>query len=416
MSEKNVTCVKSGLWPWLILDIVLVCVTLAWLLVNYQKTNFFQGMQKTPEAVVQPKPGLQATPVALNPPKPPKPTTKKIDGVTRPTPRIISFNQVIQAVSPSVVTISTSGIQSQSGSGVVIHSQGYILTNYHVVQGAKNIEVTVMRDQAVKTYPAELIDFDNEIDLAVIKVAPGTNDVFTPAPLGDSDTAVIGSDILVVGSPFGLSQSASAGIISNANRTLSTANRVYEHLIQTDASLNLGSSGGALVNTSAEVIGINVAILSMTQSFSGIGFAIPINIAKDKFSQFIEIVQSPLKNNMGVVRPPAQEVSQRTAASSNVEKTKGRAWLGVDADSVNDAIVRKFNLPFNRGVLINNVFDKSPASKGGFYRGDIIVRVNDRLVKDEEMLWSFMSDCSTGDDVKFTVYRNGTQVDVFLKL
>jgi len=182
------------------------------------------------------------------------------DAVTGATPKIMSFNQAIGIISPSVVSINTSGDQQQSASGVIVHRIGYILTNYHVVKGAENIVVKLSYDQLIKSYSAQIFDSRPDLDLAIIKMSSTGKEVFTPAPLGDSDSVYIGEQIFAIGNPFGLTQSASSGIISNANRTLTAGNKVFEGLIQTDASINPGSSGGALVNSQAEVIGINTAI------------------------------------------------------------------------------------------------------------------------------------------------------------
>ncbi|MBF0544484.1 MAG: trypsin-like peptidase domain-containing protein [Candidatus Riflebacteria bacterium] len=418
MSEKDVSEIKRGLWPWIIIDILLIAGVFCWLLLSEQKAKSYQGAN-LPGMVVpnMTNPPLRGTPVAF-PITAPIQAARPVDGTTRPTPRVVSFNKTLLAISPSVVTITTEGVQSQGGSGVIVHSQGYILTNRHVVDKANQIKVTVAPDQGGKTYQAVIVQYSQDFDLALIKITPAPGDVLLPAPLGNSDKALVGDNVLVVGSPFGLSQSASSGIISYKNRSLSTGNKVFEGLIQTDAPLNLGSSGGALVNTNAEVIGINVAILSMTQSYSGIGFAIPINIAKELFDQFIEKTETRLKTKPDL--SPAWGATPMGVALPNDPKSKGQVWLGVEVLNVTEALQKQLGLPFEHGVVIDSIVDKSIAENAGLVSGDIIYRVNDRLIKDDAMLWSILLelgvDFAPKEDVKFTIYRQGSKFDLFLKM
>ena len=332
------------------------------------------------------------------------------DAVTGATPRPMSFNQAIRIVSPSVVGINTSGAQEQGASGIIVHRQGYILTNHHVIKGAKNIVVTLSYDQLIKSYSAEIVDSRPDLDLAIIKVNSTGKEAFTPAPLGDSDRIYIGQQVVAIGNPFGLAQSASSGIISNSQRTLTAGDKIFEDLIQTDASINPGSSGGALVNARAEVIGINTAIYSPTTAFSGVGFAVPINHARQVFRDFIEIVQSPLseanaqaaQGNMNQIQPATGMDLQMMAAQGSAR----RCWLGIAAYPVDSAVARELDLPIHYGALVNRVFDNSPGAKAGLLRGDVIYRADYKRVKDENMLWSFLAGKKTGDPVKITLFRN----------
>ncbi|MBF0410785.1 MAG: trypsin-like peptidase domain-containing protein [Candidatus Riflebacteria bacterium] len=410
MSEIEDVEVKTGLWYWIVADIVLICGVVIWLLVNEPSSKVFQNTYGAPPGnsnnAGAPLQGLQ---VALPVNMPPTPAARPVDGVTRPTPRVVSFNKTLLAIAPSIVTIVTEGVQAQGGSGVIVSSQGYIVTNRHVIDGARTIKVILPPAQGSREFPAALIDFNEEFDLALVKITPDL--ILVPAPLGNSDKALVGDNILVMGSPFGLSQSASSGIISYINRTLSTRNRIFHGLIQTDAPLNLGSSGGALVNTNAEVIGINVAILSMTQSYSGIGFAIPVNKVKELFGSYIDSTPRQKKpdlapNWIGVAIPGA--------------KNKGQVWLGIEVSNIDENITQQMRLPFDQGVLIDSVLDKSIAEKAGLMSGDVIYRVNDRLIKDDVMLWEYLIelgvDTNPKQDVKFTIFRQGVKTDLLLEM
>jgi len=432
-NKTNERCARTMLGPWLIGIGILICATIV-LTFYYaddirqaqrnrgrMEIGVLQGLGRSGRAAIQaanPVANPTARPASFVPPWRWK---QNPDAITGATPRAMSFNQAIGIVSPSVVGINTSGAQEQGASGIIVHRLGYILTNHHVVKGAKNIVVTLAHDQLIKSYAAEIVDSRPELDLAIIKVNSTGKEVLAPAPLGDSDRIYIGQQVVAIGNPFGLAQSASSGIISNTQRTLTTGNKVFEGLIQTDASINPGSSGGALVNAKAEVLGINTAIYSPTAAFSGIGFAVPVNQAKKAFPDFIEIVQSPLaktnaqaaKGNLNQIKLPATGANlQMMAARRGVRK----CWLGIAAYPVDNTVSRELDLPVHHGVLVNRVFDNSPAAKVGLLRGDIIYRVNDRRVRDAEMFWSYLASGKTGDEVKITLFRKGKKRTFILKL
>jgi serine protease Do len=301
----------------------------------------------------------------------------------------MSFNQAIGVVSPSIVGINTSGGQQQSASGIIVHHFGYILTNYHVVKGAKDIVVTINFDQLIKSYSGQVFDSREVLDLAIIKVKPTGKETFTPAPLGDSDRVYIGQWVVAIGNPFGLTQSASSGMVSNADRTLTAGDKVFDGLIQTDASINPGSS------------------------FSGISFAIPINQAKNAFPDLIEIVQSPLaklntRANMG--RPGTSvPVGMNLQMMASNRTARPGCWLGIHAYPANNMLAKEMNFPTQHGVLVNHVFIDSPASKVGLMKGDVIFRVDSKRIKDENMLWSLLAGKKVGDKVKIAVLRNGNK-------
>ncbi|MBF0410763.1 MAG: trypsin-like peptidase domain-containing protein [Candidatus Riflebacteria bacterium] len=391
MTKENnpITCTRDGMWPWIVLDGILILSTLIWLAFNYQKTNFFQDSADIPAgtsaaADATGKPALKGTPVGL---------------LVNGPDQNVSISKVLQLVFPSIVTITSDGPLAQSGSGVIVHSQGFVITNHHVVDGVEKIIVSVGPDQALKNYWAQIVEFSEEWDLAVLKIVADVNERFPPVLLGDSSTALTGDNVLIVGSPYGLGQSVSSGIISNANRKLTTATREFEGLIQTDAPLNSGSSGGAMVNTSGEVIGINTAMLSNTQSSTGVGFAIPVNVVRKLFPKYVERAT----NGVTLVAMP---VAQDLTPPGHVQ-VKEEPWLGVDTISVDGDVVKKFALPFDHGVLITRVYENSIAWRSGLRTGDVIYRINDRQVKDEDMLWDYFRVLILSKKVQFTLFRVG---------
>ena len=330
-----------------------------------------------------------------------------------------------------VATVAAQGGQQRpaperSGSGVIVSRNGYILSNHHVTHGAREINVTLNDGQVTKTYPAQIIDEAPDLDLVILKIDAEGNEVFAPAPIGNSARLSVGDQVLAIGSPFGLQQTVTAGIVSNTKRTLTVGTAMFTDLIQTDVPLNPGSSGGALVNTSGQVIGINTAIYSPDRSFSGVGFAVPINRAVEVFPEFVEV--SPVaaagqalmgimpQQDQGQLRPAARGQGQYPWCPSggslqNVANVSGKPSLGIRVRGVNSANKASLGAPTARGVYIDEVMPGSPAGTAGLQSGDIILRVNNRLVKDEQMLSTFLSKETPGNKVKFTVFRAGsTQV------
>ena len=405
------TCAQESLGPWLVVISILVVVTVIlafYFADDIRKSQADRGQMKIGKFKAPGKMGKDTEPTAKPTAfTPPWHSQQNPDAVTGATPRPMSFNQAIGIISPSVVSINTSGRQQQSASGVIVHSRGYILTNNHVVKGAKDILVTLSYGQVIKSYSAQVFDNRDDLDLAIIKINKTGNEVFSPAPLGDSDKIYIGQQIVAIGNPFGLTHSASSGIISNPDRTLTTGNKTFDGLIQTDASINPGSSGSALVNPKGEVIGINTAIYSSTQAFSGISFAVPINQAKIAFPDLIETVRSPLAK-ANVNRPGTSAVAgmnmQMMAAKSTAQS---KCWLGIHVYPVDAVAAKKMGLPTSYGVIVNRVFRNSPAAKAGLMRRDVILRVNSKRMKNENMLWSLLEGKKAGDKVKMSVFRNG---------
>jgi S1-C subfamily serine protease len=415
-------CARKTLGPWLIVISALIVITIITALyfaddIRQSQANRGQ-MQIGRFKVSGPKGQTGKETGKLTAFVPPWHGNQNPDAVTGATPRAMSFNQAIGVVSPSIVGINTSGGQQQSASGIIVHHFGYILTNYHVVKGARDIVVTINFDQLIKSYSAQVFDSREVLDLAIIKVKPTGEEVFRPAPLGDSDRVYIGQWVVAIGNPFGLTQSASSGMVSNANRTLTAGDKVFDDLIQTDASINPGSSGGALVNPQGEVIGINTAIYSPTQAFSGISFAIPINQAKNAFPDLIEIVQSPLaklntRANMG--RPGTSvPVGMNLQMMASNRTARPGCWLGIHAYPANNMLAKEMNFPTQHGVLVNHVFADSPASKVGLMKGDVIFRVDSKRIKDENMLWSLLAGKKVGDNFQYAARDIGTDRNIAL--
>jgi Do/DeqQ family serine protease len=270
-----------------------------------------------------------------------------------------------------------------TGSGVIIDPEGYILTNYHVVAGAEDIKVT-LSDGEEKKYDGKVIGKDPKTDLAVIKIK--SKEKFPTAKLGDSDKIRIGDWAIAIGSPFGLQQTVTVGVISAKRQSLYVEGKEYREMIQTDASINRGNSGGPLVNIRGEVIGINTAIYAPTGVFAGVGFAIPINSAKEILSELIE---------------------------------KGkvvRGWLGIEIREVDEVIAKQFSLPSTKGVLVNNVMEGSGAEKGGMKRGDVIIKFEDHKVEGARDLQEVAGKTEPGKKVKVVVIREKKEVALTIEL
>jgi serine protease Do len=264
------------------------------------------------------------------------------------------------------------------GSGVIVSSDGYILTNNHVAGHADEIHVRLLDK---REFTAKVVGKDPKTDLALIKI--DTKQPLPVAPLGDSKDAQVGDWVVAIGSPFGFNSTVTAGIISAKGRALGGN---YDDFIQTDASINPGNSGGPLFNTKGQVIGINTAIYSSTGSNAGIGFAIPIDIAKQVMAQ--------LKEHGKVVR----------------------GWLGVEIQEVTPDLAQSFNLPKPEGALVANVEKDGPALKAGIQRGDIIVKFNGTAVQDEHQLPELVAQTPIGKTVPIELIRNGKHVTIQVKV
>ena len=268
-----------------------------------------------------------------------------------------------------------------TGSGVIISADGLIITNYHVIEDATEIEITSNKN---KTYKAEIIGSDPNTDLAVLKINPDENLPFIP--FGDSDNSRIGEWVLAVGNPFNLNSTVTAGIISAKSRDLNDRDSKNQSFIQTDAAVNMGNSGGALVNTSGELIGINTAISSITGGFVGYSFAVPSNIVRKVFEDLIEF--------------------------GNVQK----GLLGVSGNTLNTDIAEKFEINDTQGFLIGEVIEGMGAEEAGLKTGDIIKKVDDVVINSFSDLTGYLSTKRPGEKVKLNFTRDGVNLKLMVNL
>ena len=256
------------------------------------------------------------------------------------------------------------------GSGIIVSKDGYVLTNNHVVAGADEIKV-VLADGA--EHKGKIVGTDPPTDVALVKIEAQDLPV---AALGNSDQVEVGDWVLAIGAPMGLQKTVTAGIISAKGRA-SVGIADYEDFIQTDAAINPGNSGGPLVNMRGEVIGLNTAIASRTGGYMGIGFAVPVNMARD--------VMDRLKDKGEVVR----------------------GWLGVGIQNVTKDMAASMKLPGDQGVLVNQVFEDGPAAKAGLEAGDVIIEYDGKPVKDVLELRTQVAWAAPGKSVPVVVLRDG---------
>src|SRR5437899_234249 len=269
-------------------------------------------------------------------------------------------------------------VQRGLGSGFVINADGYVVTNNHVVDGATEIRVKLADGRELA---GRVVGRDPRTDLALLKVdAHGLPTI----PLGDSAALKVGEPVMAIGNPFGLEQTVTTGIVSATGRVIGEG--PYDDFIQTDASINPGNSGGPPINARGQAVGINTAIVSRSGGSVGIGFAIPVNVAKPIVSQL--------------------------AQTGRVE----RGWLGVSIQPMTPELAKSFGLPSAQGALVASVVDGSPAQKAGLKRGDVITEFNGRKVARSEELPRVVGETSIGRDVPVTVLRDGKSVTLTAKI
>jgi len=342
---------------------------------------------------------------ALQPSLPEKPVAAKSEPLTEDE----SINvRIYRQASPAVANILTKATEYDffmdpvpvegAGSGFVIDPRGFILTNYHVVAGAQTIEV-ILGDQS--RYPAKFIGADQRNDVALVKIDPKGKQL-KALPLGDSATLQVGQKVLAIGDPFGFQSTLTTGVVSALGRTVQTSETTFiDAAIQTDASINRGNSGGPLINTHGEVIGINSAIYTPSGTTAGIGFAIPINTAK--------LIANDLISE-GRVR---------------------RAYLGVQTVPVGGWLAEALDLPVQDGLLVEQTTKGSSAAAAGIrggdrvaeagmrrivIGGDVIVALDGQKVANQFDMNVLLNRKRPGDTVTLTVYRGAKKVDVPVKL
>ncbi len=261
-------------------------------------------------------------------------------------------------------------LQTSLGSGVIVSPQGYILTNLHVVEGADQIEV-LLRDG--RSFRARQVGTDPDTDLAVLHVEA---EHLPTIVIGDSERLRVGDVVLAIGNPFGVGQTVTMGIVSAKGRSDLGLN-TYENFIQTDAAINPGNSGGALINALGELVGINSAIFTKSGGSEGIGFAIPVSMARTVMKQIIE---------QGRVI---------------------RGWLGIEAQDLTPTLAQSFGLESTRGMLVAGVLRNGPADMAGLAPGDIITEIDGKPVHDAREAMALIAQQTPGTRVEITVMRQG---------
>ena len=317
--------------------------------------------------------------------------------------------QIYEEAGPGVVQVTTSGVDSSNpffgpqatsslGSGFVVDRDGYIVTNYHVIEDAQEIEVNFSGDDRV---PATVVGSDPSTDLAVLKIDAQSR-ALTPLPLGNSDDVHVGDAVVAIGNPFGLERSVTAGIVSALQRDITAPNGyTIDKVIQTDAPINQGNSGGPLLNARGQVIGVNSQISSETGGNVGIGFAVPVNTVKEVVSQIKE--------------------------SGKVE----HAYLGVQMQEITPELAETVNVPLDEGVMIVGVVEGSPADEarlqGGDEQvivggrsyvlgGDIVTRADGQPVTSPDDLRSMIMEKSPGDSMTLDIQRGQSPRTVIVTL
>jgi serine protease DegS len=309
-----------------------------------------------------------------------------------------SYAQAVEAAAPSVINVYTAKIVTEQadpitrfffgddtpprqrlenslGSGVVVSDKGFILTNNHVIDGADQIEIAL---QDGRSAAAMVVGADPESDLAVLKTDLADLPAIT---LGQTSELQVGDVVLAIGNPFGVGQTVTMGIVSATGRTrvgIST----YESFIQTDAAINPGNSGGALINPVGQLVGINTAIFSRSGGSQGIGFAIPMSIARDVMQQIIE--------NGHVVR----------------------GWLGVEAQDITPRLADSFNLKSTKGAIVAGVLRNGPADKMGLRPGDVITHINTQPAEDSRAVMNMIARLKPETEFKISILRNGKAQDL----
>jgi len=313
-----------------------------------------------------------------------------------------AFSEIANAVSPVVVNISTTKVvkrevpplfedpffnffdpfrefsspkkwkEQSLGSGVIVSSDGYIITNNHVVEQAEEIKVTLYDK---KSFRGRIVGSDPKTDIALVKINAGG---LPTAQWADSDKLEVGEFVLAIGNPFGLSHTVTMGIISAIGR-VSVGIADYEDFIQTDAAINPGNSGGPLVNIRGELIGINTAIFSKTGGYQGIGFAVPSNLVRSIMDQLIK----------------------------HGKVTRG--WLGISMQRLTPELSQKFGLKDSKGALIGDVLKGSPAETAGLMRGDIVLEYNGKEVDDADSFRNMVAQSKAGAQVMVKILRKGKE-------
>ena len=469
-NSEQTSCPRSYK-PWVWTLIIMALLTLAWAVYEgyegYEEGGVVYSLMegKTADAMQQGKKfsGM----------------FQKSGGIAAPMPvenLQNSYHQIIEKVRPAVISIDAvvsrmpadnagaPEINSQRiGSGVIISPRGYVLSSYHVVEKASSLMAFIYGEEGAHEYPLKVVNAFKNSDLVLLRIQGGGP--FSYAVLGDSKGTRTGDVVLAMGSPFGFEQTITAGIISSRHRTITIGGRVYENILQTDTPINRGNSGGPLVNIRGEVIGINTAIYSPTGSYSGIGFAIPINKAETLVAGVLDFRDVPVNVAQGQIVAWANNGSQmgnsfklpdgRIIAA--LHKYRGRClechpqlqtqaaagksgnWLGpwknmdrfqevaaaggnadvgssigVSIIEVDSVIARRFGLIYAEGLLVDRVYAGSPAEKAGLLRGDIIRRLDGRKIRKLDDFTQRITSAGVGSSFDLSLIRDGGRESVTL--
>ncbi len=455
-NERNAFCDKN-IKPWIIIIVVLGVMTIIWAsvtndeLFRRREESLFrrrdrdltrQGRETMPSNnPIPPQPQLIARQMPINP------NNMVLNAITRATPgggiQLVHstlpiafqdiFKNAIRSAEPAVVDVHATCLNrtpvakrggrqdgplfakpftgnvdrfigrkpyENIGAGFIVDSRGYIVTNYHVVENAVNIVVTVTNPQP-RDFQAKVVMTDPSLDLAMLKIM--SNETFPVCAIGNSSQIAVGDWVVAIGSPFGLDMSVTAGIISGIRKSITIDGNIYQNLIQTDTPINKGNSGGPLINLNGEVIGVTTAIYAPTGVFSGTGFAIPV----DSIKGFLRDALGP-------------DVPGLTPVAFANMLPQGGYTLGIEVIPVNRVLAREFRLPVVRGVMINNVFDNSPAQTAGLLRGDTIVTIDGVAVVRPEQIGNILQQAMSTFNkkaIQITYYRNGQEsgCTVFLR-
>jgi serine protease Do len=313
-----------------------------------------------------------------------------------------AFSDVVRMVSPTVVNISSTKIMDEDvspfshffdpfdeffkpfrrkwkerslGSGVIVSSDGYIITNYHVVEKADEIMVMLYDN---RNFKGRIVGRDPKTDVAIIKISA---EDLPAVKWGDSDKLQVGEFVLAFGNPYGFSHTVTMGIVSAVGRA-NMGIAEYEDFIQTDAAINPGNSGGPLVNIKGELVGINTAIYTRTGGYQGIGFAVPSNMVENVMKQII----------------------------SKGKVTRG--WLGITVQSVTPELAREFGLKENNGAIVSDVYKGSPAEKSGIKRGDVITYIGGKKITQAESLRTIIAQTKAGEKIELKIIRSRKPISV----
>ena len=378
---------------WLIFaQTVTICVAVLFVIKTF-KPDWLASASLASQTLVEPTvlPSPSAiVPVSNPPPENSPPLRSHTDAAKRALPAVVHIytSQKIRASGHPFLNDPTfrhffgdrfpeeAQRRSGLGSGVIVSPDGYVLTNYHVVEGADEIEIAGSDE---RKYQARVVGTDPESDLAVLRIK--TDHALPVISFGNSDNLRVGDIVLAIGNPFGVGQTVTSGIVSALGRSHLGINR-FENFIQTDAAINPGNSGGALVDSNGNLIGINSAIYSQSGGSMGIGFAIPVSLAKSVMEQIVK--------NGSVIR----------------------GWVGVEVQELTPELADSFKLQNTRGALISGVMRGSPADQAGIKPGDILLGIAGKNVEDSQIMLDMIAALAPGSTTQFEMRRNGQQRSV----